>query len=227
MAAPFTIAQTVGGTYTASASSTTISMGNVTQGNMILVVVCSNTQAVTTITDTLGNTYSLVDKQSSGADMELWYAPNITGGATPTITVKVVSASAISCLAREYSGPRISNPLDQHVAAHGTSANLDSGASKVTDTPYQLVIGWGGIQAGNPTYTAGGSFGNLSTQQGVSQSISCAIEDQIVTTTGTQDATMTSSLSTNWSCGVATFATGSNFYAVKLRPHIFSPGIAR
>lgn len=227
MAAPFTIAQTVGGTYVASASSTTISMGNITNGNLMLVVVCSNTQAVSSITDTLNNTYTLIDAQVPSQDVELWYTRNIIGGTTPTITVTVAGASAISCLAREYSGPRISNPLDQHVASNNLSTALDSGPTKVTNTSTQLVIGWGGVQNGNPTYTVGAGFGNLSTQQGVSQSVSCAIEDQVVTTPGTQDATMTSSISTNWACGVATFATGSNLYLSKLRPHIFSPGIGR
>lgn len=225
MAIPFSAPLQTVGNYTNAATSLAANLSTTGTGNLIVVVIGLISNFTPGVTDNKGNIYTMIDQTTSGGIVSFWYAKNISGGTSPVVTATASSTTGISLLVREYSGPML---LDAHVVATGSSANLNSGASKVTGYPSALVIGYGEETIGNPTYTAGSGYGNLGSQQGGAQSISTAIEDQIVTTTGAQTATLTGT-STNWACGVAVFTTRGAFNQNlnALRPAIFKPGLAR
>jgi len=216
-------------TNTGSISSTTsgtVSMGNTTTGNTIVVIVVTDASgsSVTSITDSQSNSYSKIDgvAWSVGFDsLEAWQASSITGGALPTITVNLSASDSAILLAREYSGL---NGLDTHVIATGSGSALTSGATSNTTTR-TLVIGYSGQSATSGSPTAGSGFVNLSVA--TSGTVKLAIEDKIVTGQGPQTATFTGS-GLGYACGVANFIIPNPGFTVNnLRPHPFSPGLAR
>jgi hypothetical protein len=79
-----------------------------TAGQDVLVAVAlQNTSAsVLSITDTAGNTYSMigVETNSGHARLELWGASNISGNASNVVTVNVSASSLLSISVNEYAG---------------------------------------------------------------------------------------------------------------------------
>lgn len=186
--------------------------GNTTTGNTILVSVTYNddvTGNVSSITDTTSNSYAKIAGGSSGGDTytELWYAYNITGGTTPTITVNMSNANYhdFTITAREISGLMTTDPFD--VKAEGAVSAGTSHTSATTATTSQaneLVYSVIGL-AGNTTYTAGSGFGDLSQTNGSDLYQSSASQMKVVSSAGTQTATITSANSLVGYFIVATF----------------------
>ena len=95
-----------------------------TAGNLNIVVVGWNdtTSAVSTITDSRGNTYVRAIGPTAGTALtqSIYYAKNIVAGSN-TVTVTFNKAAAYADVrVLEYSGADTANPLDVTMAAAGT-----------------------------------------------------------------------------------------------------------
>jgi len=110
---------------------------NLTTGNLAVVGVTTAISIPGTVTDNLGNTYTLAKQQSTGdafADVSsLFYASNITGGAG-TVTVSTDSVHNISIFLTEWSGVATSSPLD---VTNGGTASSSTTISPGAVTPSQ------------------------------------------------------------------------------------------
>src|SRR5207245_737023 len=122
--AQLTRAQQVSG---ATVFSTTlpINLGKTTTGNTLLVAIETNNDvAVTSITDTQGNTY-VKDVGFAGAPnrLSIWRASSITGGAAPVVTITFSAKETATAVVAEYGGIASVSPFDQ------TASNNQFGAT--------------------------------------------------------------------------------------------------
>ncbi len=115
---------------------------NTTTGNMVLVSIGIVGTTVSSITDSQSNTYTKIDGTGTSR-AELWYAYNITGGTTPTVTATCGAIGAnVTMIIREYSGLTTTDPLDKHVVGTGASTAASSGATAATAQANELVVGY-------------------------------------------------------------------------------------
>ena len=141
-----------------------------TAGNLNVVVVGWNdtTAAVNTVTDSVGNVYTLAvgptkNPGSAGTfslTQSIYYAKNIVGAAANVNTVTVgftVAAQSADIRILEYTGIDQVNPVDVIAAAIGTDATTNSGAATTT-TANDLIFGANTVYTGN--VGAGAGFTN-------------------------------------------------------------------
>jgi len=209
-----------------------------TTGNCIIVAVCddSNTNtAITSVTDSYSNTYTKITGAniSNVVSITVYYAMNITGGASHTITVTynnaVMNNSAM--VAQEFSGIDTTNALDATAESTGSSRYTSSGATGATTYPYELVFGAVGYLSSLPSAQAGtGFFGFVSSEV---TNACCAVERAFNGVLGsTSTATFDMSSTTTYVCVCVTFRANGSFDIDKklvknIRPSTFAPGIAR
>lgn len=202
------IVQTKSSSTSVAASQTATWNSNTTTGNLIVVVLYTAFQTfsvVSSITDSQSNTYTKIDNGTdNNPDIEFWYAKNITGGTTPTITATFSAGTQVTAfIAREYSGID-PNPLDAHVIGTTTGTSpASSGNTSATTVTNELVVGYAIASNATPTFGAGTGYGNLNTFAISGGDL--ALEDKIVTSTGTQAATFTMGVAISVTVGVATF----------------------
>lgn len=216
-------------TNTGAAPTLTITWNsNTTSGNTIFVVVGdqSSSSSVVSITDSQTNTYTKVDSGSNTVQGELWISENITGGATPTITVTLLSIFNAAAIAREYSGLPTSSSTDQHTITTASNTAVISATPSVSTQPKELAIGYIATSTTVPTVAA--PFANLTTVSGTGVIVGMA--DKIFNAIDTQRVTFTVGGAENSVLGVAGFKaneTGNGVRSNKLRPRVFAPGLAR
>lgn len=167
-----------------------------TSGNTIICAVAYNndTAGTLSLSDNKGNSYSqVVSGSQPDTQAQLYYAANITGGASHQMTATMSANSHdIALICREYSGLSTS-PLDK--SAGGTTAAGTSHTSATTAATTQaneLVVAMVGL-TGNATCTAGAGFGNVVSQNGSDIFDGACLEDKDISSTGTQQATITTS----------------------------------
>jgi hypothetical protein len=128
----------------------------------------------------------------------IWYAYNITGGTTPTITITKAASWAIQAIAWEVVGLTTTDPLDV-VAGAGAAATtaVNSGATASTAQASEYLIGIGGSDFGGATYShvAGSYFDNLTQVSAAAGDI--AMADREVNAVSTYTATLTLSGATD------------------------------
>lgn len=135
-------------------SSTTLAYSsNVAAGNTLLAFVRlgSNTVSVSSITDTLGNTWTLVKRQqhaSSQVTSEIWKCENITSGGANTLSFTFSGSSTLVQLyiaevnsSTGYAGEDQKNSADQ---ASGTSHNAGSITTTKANSIVFFMIGFVG-----------------------------------------------------------------------------------
>lgn len=136
---------------------------NVTQGNLIIVAILvvdagSGLGTITSVTDTLGNTYTDIGlSQTYGGGtrrQNIFYARNISGGAN-TVTVGLTTGHCYIGI-HEYSGVALTGPLDQTQRATATDASPTSPNVTTTENNELLFATISTIQA--RTITAGAGF---------------------------------------------------------------------
>jgi hypothetical protein len=201
-------------------------------GNLIVVSIRGGAVAVSTVTDASGNTYTKAVARADTPTNELWYAYNIVGGVKPVITVTMASSTTACAGAQEFSGIlSTSDPLDKTSSGHGTSGSPSSGATATTTQNTELVVG--GLSYTTFTPAAGSGFSNLLTfNDGTDWGF---IESKVVTSTGAQTATSSTSFSVAWDCTVATFKASTSPLLDKLSTtdtgftagHPFASGVAK
>lgn len=215
-------------------TTSTVALLTTTTGSLVVVAVNTDKGAtlggVTSIT-CAGMTFTKIDESVEGggaiADVALFYAWNITGNTTPTLTVNYAAGMIGGAIIREYSGiDTLADPLDKHVIAKdgALSAAPNSGASAALVGSNDLVIGYAGTGDSGNTYTAGAGYANATTLK-IGTTVDMGMEDKTLSgSTAAQTANFTITNSSDWACGVATFKaaggggggpyTKGNFFAL-------------
>jgi hypothetical protein len=165
--------------------------------NVVVVGWNDSTSTVNSVTDTIGNGYSLAvgpTVQSGTATQSIYYAKNIVAASPGANTVTVTfngSARYPDIRILEYSGLDTTNPLDGKAAASGSGTSASSGALTTTNAN-DLIIGANVVQTG--TTGAGTGF----TLRLITNPDSDIVEDRLVTVIGTYSATAPLTSSAKW-----------------------------
>jgi hypothetical protein len=138
---------------TASVASQSVTFTNpTTTGNFILLTLStyssSSPVATFTITDNKGNSAGFIQVTNSPSTsafntqmaISLFYCPNITGGATHTITVTGSKNAYISISAEELSGVDITTPVESFVKA-GSGSGTSASPGVLTATDGSFILG--------------------------------------------------------------------------------------
>jgi hypothetical protein len=179
---------------------------NTTTGNLIIVAVgavIGNTNIVTTITDSPGgNTYIQAlrfsgEANASNASIEVWYAKNITGGVTPTVTVNFNGTIRPCISIAEYSGLNTIQPFDFAIASPAPAARTKFTVDSPTDTktPNELICVVAHANDNTSTWTADSNYAHLQSQV-ASTTGNQAVSDRIVSIQGIQSCITTRTAST-------------------------------
>ncbi len=145
----------VGGVGT-TASCTAI---NTTTHNLLVVGVRTNNSTLASgVSDTINTFTPIVASQglSGTAESGLWYAKDITGNATDTITATFTASNATAIACWEIAGASTSAPLD--TSAYGNNGGIGSttvtSASFSTANANEIVVALASAGAINETLTA-------------------------------------------------------------------------
>jgi hypothetical protein len=115
---------------------------NVTTGDFLLVCDAYFQGGATTITDTLGNSWTAVNTGTKQANWNQYcfYSANVTGGADAfTATFAGGGAKSMALLVREYSGVATSSPIDTQITSTGTSCAAPCAVSSGTFTTSNAI----------------------------------------------------------------------------------------
>jgi subtilisin family serine protease len=182
-----------------------------TAGNLIIAAVRMSTSSQTvTLSDSAGNTYVEAVAQvqtSDGHQMHVFYARNILGAATNTVTATFSSNNNYPWVAiYEYKGLSPTSPLDQTAHAQGNSATASSGPTPTTTSSNELVFGATAVASiYSGTQAAGSGYVLLENDTATSPA---ATESMMATATGSYAANFSLASSVPWAAVVATFTTG-------------------
>jgi hypothetical protein len=180
--------------------------------NIIAIGTEDTTSTISSVVDSNGNTYKLAVGPTISTDVggtqSIYYASNIRGAAPFGNIVTVTfnqQASYPDVRIAEYSGVGV---LDAVATATGVTSDgnilLDSGPV-TTVTGYELLFGASNV----PYWTDGPGAGYIAR---LTSDWGNIVEDKVVYTTGTYDATATQSATPyGWIMQMATFGPQSNF----------------
>ena len=167
--------------------------------NVVAVGWGDTVSAISSVTDTKGNTYTRAvgPTSNTGLQQAIYYAKNIVAGSN-TVTVKFNQAAAYPDVRiLEYSGLNPTSPLDVTAAAAGSGTSANSGAATTTSAN-ELIFGAGTTTGTDFTQPGSGFttrivniYGNLA-------------EDKTVSSAGSNSATATNS-GGYWVMQMATF----------------------
>ena len=177
-----------------------------TGGDLNVIVVGWNdtTATVTSVTDSVGNTYALAvgpTVQLGVTSQSIYYAYNIVPAAAGANTVTVrfnVAATFPDIRILEYSGLDTNNPLDVTAGAQGNSSFTNSGSATTTSAT-ELIVG------ANMTQTQTTSPGAGFTSRMITAPDGDMVEDMVVTSAGTYSATASILPAGQWVMQMATF----------------------
>ena len=176
-----------------------------TAGNLNIVVVGWNdtTSAVSSITDSRGNTYTRAVGPTAGTALtqSIYFAKNIAAGSNTVTVVFSTTAAYPDLRVLEYSGVDPTNPLDVTAGASGTGLTGNSGTATTTSAN-ELVFGAG--MTFDVYNAAGSGFTNR-----VITNFGDIAEDRSVTATGSYSATGAIRASAPWVMQMATFRARS------------------
>jgi hypothetical protein len=136
------------------------------------------------ITDTDGNTWArgASASNSSSINGEMWYAFNVVGGGTPTITANMASSVKMSMVVVEVDQVKPVSPLDQHLARIHTpvsnTTTRQSAAANSTKSVGMREVFIGGLAWNQAGFTTDGNytgFTDTTTVQDGSSNIGAAI----------------------------------------------------
>jgi hypothetical protein len=176
--------------------------------NVVVVGWNDSTATVSTVKDTLNNSYILAvgpTVQAGVASQSIYYAKNIAGAAAGANTVTVTFASAAAypdIRILEYKGADLANPVDVTAASSGNSATSSSGAVTTTNAT-DLLFGANLVQS--VTTGPGSGF----TKRLLTQPDADIAEDRAVTATGSYSASAPISPSDPWIMQMVAFRTAA------------------
>src|SRR5262249_6994313 len=157
-----------------------------TAGNLNVIAIgwSDTVAAVTSVTDSAGNTYAPANTPTVRAGQitqVIYYAKNIRAGAN-TVTVRFSAAANFPDIRiLEYRGFDPNNPLHASVGSSGSSATSSSGTLTTTVANVLLV-------AANDVSTSTKSAGSGYTSRMISHPDGDIVQDRIVTTAGSYSA---------------------------------------
>jgi hypothetical protein len=175
-----------------------------TTANLIAVLIHTDgTMAATPITDSTGaNTYSQCGSNRTSASnytIAVFYAKNITGGASFTVTAHTTATADTDIMAAELSGLDTSSPCDQTQSAEDATSStaLTSGNTATTTVANEALFGgWGSNGSSGVTFTAGTSWTARETLSNTTDGHSSGMQTRIVSSTAAYQSDVTLSLGT-------------------------------
>lgn len=188
-------------------TSTTLAYSSNPSANNLLVV-CTRTGGTTatiTITDSIGNTWTNLTRQSVtgvGVTQCAW-AINTTSSAD-TITDTLSTSTTLRMVILEASGTATSTPVDQETNA-GTSTGVTANSATMTiSNPNELILAF--FAEGGTTISCSAGT-NFTLQDAVPSSSDCklAVETWIQTTATNTGGPLSYGLSTQWMAGLIAF----------------------
>lgn len=172
---------------------------SVSVGDLIVVTAGGDggiTGAVTGVTDSLGNTYTQVpgfDFANAGGtlNMDVWYTVATVGGASDVVSVAFQDANEnFAGVVQQFTGFTGTATYDiKQTSSNASGTTCTSGASASTNQADELVVGMCIHASTASAFSLGAGYTNL-TQISVSAR-QTAMESKIVSSTGSQTATMT------------------------------------
>src|SRR5207302_1889110 len=198
---------------TVFATSLPINLGKTTTSNTLLVgVETNNDVAISSITDTQGNTY-VKDVGFAGAPnrLSIWRASNITGGAAPVVTITFAAKETATAVVAEYSGLASVSPFDQTASNNQFGATAyTSGTTPATTQATEVLFGLHMNRSTNVgTWTPAGGFATVLEADNPTSKHQFQVQDQFVTTTGAFASTGTHSTAVTITSLVATYKVGA------------------
>lgn len=104
------ISATTGITTSNSSAGTSLAtpsfVASAAQDVLVAVAIANTSAAVSSVTDTAGNAYSLISSQTNSGSVrvEFWAAPTVIGNASNVVTVTLSSSSLMAIAVEEYAG---------------------------------------------------------------------------------------------------------------------------
>jgi hypothetical protein len=163
-------------------------------------------QQISAITDSLGNTYTLVVGPVDGVYVPSLYvamALDVRGGSdSVTVRCALPVTQELDVYVHEFSGIALAGAFDVRASASGATPAMSSGPATTT-ADNELVIGFGETNR-HGTVASGTGFTNLSIND---QSVNGDILDEYLVAphAGEQQATATTASGANWAMVMATF----------------------
>jgi hypothetical protein len=174
-------------------------------GDLNVVVVSWNdtTSTIQSVTDSLGNAYSLAIGPTVGAGQQqsIYYAQNILSGSNTVTVAFNQAATTPDVRVLEYSGVDTVAPLDVTVGATGNSSTANSGSATLTNAN-DLIIGANIVGAKN--IVAGATF----TARLLTGTNSNIVEDRVVNVAGAYNASSPMVSAAPWVTQMVAFKAG-------------------
>lgn len=191
------------------AASLSTSAFSATAGNLIVVFARQSSpggNALTgTITDTAGNTYTLIRYETLGISDRcgLWYATNIAGNASNVVTAAWSTNSLFTGVtAVQYSGLSTTSPLDTSTSANVLAATSITSPAFTTTAANEVLVAAGTVNFSPNTFTAGAGYAIVAVDALNLQ----AVENKVVSSIQTGvTASMSIGAAHDWEFIVATF----------------------
>lgn len=161
----FTIAQSAqAATTNIAATSLAVPLNTTKTGNLLVCCFNGGTNHLTSLSDGT-NTYAAADiGHFSWSSCEIWYAQNITGLSSPTITASF-SAMPATMQVYEVAGADPDSPLSTHnnASGDGVTSNSPTLTTSALGAGTEILFATGGLYlgAGTDAFTAGAGFTNL------------------------------------------------------------------
>lgn len=218
------------GAQAANASSVTTASFTSTSGNLLVVTASWYANqagpAATPISDSKGNTWTAAFAETTNGEgdaIRQWYAKNISGGTSHTITFTLTGSGFPTICFSEISGAETEAPLDKTAVGTDTTSPHTSPATATTAQADEILIG-SFDSAGSPPlgigvtngYTAANIQDNANFEPG-------AQEYKIVAATGAYTADFTGpNVATVIGIGTYTQSAPGLFPPWPARPNIFA-----
>lgn len=187
----------------------------ITLANQLIVLTISDdsalTNAVTSVTDNKGNTYTKVPISATNnvlvnaSSTQMWYAPTVNFGAAHTVTVAWSTAATgrVTVAAQYFNGFLATPTYDVQVSAIGTGTSANPGTTPSTTVADEIIVLGAGHAGTTSAFTLGTGYTNLNTVNVANAAV--GQESKIVASTGTQTGGMTIAASRAWGGIIATF----------------------
>jgi hypothetical protein len=185
----------------------------VTSGNVMAVFIgwYVATNTLSSVTDTQGNTYTLLDNPTTYINKRgaLAHAVMASSGSNTVTATFSATTDVPQIIIHEISGVNTTTPIDnnQHLMAGGEATGTDAVTTGNITTTQNGDYIFCGATASGITLTAGSNspaYTNRATVNGVLSQVSRS-EDQVQTSAGTISGRFTPSGANNWVVGVMAF----------------------
>jgi hypothetical protein len=169
------------------------------RGAIIVCLILGSQSTLSQITDTRGNTYATVlgPWDTFGGYRSYIALAQDVGGGPDTVSAQVSPATTMELYVHEYAGLATSGAFDKSSSRNGSSSTTDGMESGFVTTSFdqELIFGFAvtNTAALGTGFNLRSSFNNN------------VIEDKVVTTKGSYQATATMTAGTAWAMMVATF----------------------